>query len=414
MEQPEMRYSLAFSILIMLTYSMGVRCVYFINKLETSALSVKNQNLQCKVMIMRDLTKRCLEKLENLMDEDHIKRTDELQRNAFGFEEVDHIPTFIRYPVPEEEWPAYNFREIQEDMEKMLLSELRSVYCAAKLKDDSLYGIRANYGTAIIASLFGCPVHTFEKMLPCGMAAGGLDTLREIADKGVPDIYGGVCGKALETIAYYGDVLSVYPKMKKHVGIYMLDTQGTFDNVSIIWGSDIYLGVYDEPELLERLLRVVTDTIREVVLEHRRIDGMDPGNEPGYVRHIGGICLRNDSCINISGEMYEEMVKHYDRELLREFTGSIHFCGKAHQWWQKLLDIEGLKAINPYQGEFYDLVEIYRACEIRKVAIFNWTVPVSGEAKEMIKTGINRTIAAMDYQEAIRLLEKVHQTGWVD
>ena len=35
-----------------------------------------------------------------------------------------------------------------------LLNELAAVYAGAKLKDDRLYGIRANYGTGIIASLF--------------------------------------------------------------------------------------------------------------------------------------------------------------------------------------------------------------------------------------------------------------------
>ena len=214
--------------------------------------------------------------------------------------------------------------------------------------------------------------------------------MRRIVENGIPDIYGGICGKALETVAYFRDVLRDYPKLCRNVGSMLLDIQGTFDNASIIWGSDIFLGVYDEPELLTDLLEVITGTIRKVVFEHRRLDGQSPYEDSGDFEHLGGICLRNDSCINLSGEMYEELVKPFDRKLLGEFTGNIHFCGKAHQWWQKLLDIPGLKAINPYQGEFYNLKEMYKECERKRIAIYQWTVPVGEEEKEIIKTGFSR------------------------
>ena len=57
----------------------------------------------------------------------------------------------IHYDVPDDEWPTYDFNEIFKGREKMLLSELKNVYTGAKLKDDRLYEIRANYGMGIIA-----------------------------------------------------------------------------------------------------------------------------------------------------------------------------------------------------------------------------------------------------------------------
>ena len=106
-----------------------------------------------------------LDKLESLIDLDHVQQTEELQRRAFAFEPVDHVPTLFLYPIPEDEWPAFGFLEIFDDPEKMLLNELRDVYAGAKIQDDRLFGLRANYGTGIVASsrrrgskrAFSCP-----------------------------------------------------------------------------------------------------------------------------------------------------------------------------------------------------------------------------------------------------------------
>jgi hypothetical protein len=357
---------------------------------------------------MRDLTKACLERLENAIDEAHVARTRELQKKAAAFEPVDHVPVAVIYGVPEEEWPSYSFQEIFDDREKMLLNELRDVYLGCKLGDDRLFGIRANYGTGIIASAFGCPVHTFEDMLPCAKEVGGIDDIRALVQRGMPDIHGGLCGKALETVAYYREVLSGYPALRRNVGSSLLDIQGTFDNASIIWGSSVFLAPYEEPELLGELMELVTDTICAVILEHRRIDGQSLREDRGAFEYIGGLTLRNDSCINLSGEMYETIVKPCDQRLLGKFTGNIHFCGKAHQWWRRLLDIGGLKAINPYQGEFYDLIDMYRACSAHKVAIFQWTAPVGEEEREAIRTGFSRLAFAQGgFSEAQKLLERL-------
>ena len=364
---------------------------------------------------MKDSTKALLGKLENMIGEGHIHKTRELQRKSARFEAVERTPAVIIYGVPEEEWPSFSYLEIFDDMEKMLLSELRDVYLGAKLKDDRLFGIRGNYGTGIIASLFGCPVFTFDQMLPCAKEVGGTDAIRGIVERGVPDIRGGVCGKALDTVAYFRETLRDYPKLFKNVGSTLLDIQGTFDNASIIWGNEVFVAAYEEPELLNGLMDVVTQTIRAVILEHRRIDGQEPGDDRGVFESIGGLTLRNDSCINLSGPMYEELVKPYDARLIGEFTGNIHFCGKAHQWWKRLLDIPGLKAINPYQGEFYDLGEMFEECSRHEVSIFQWTAPVGAKERELIKTGFSRLVfTSGDFEHARRMLDKAHETGWCD
>ena len=354
-----------------------------------------------------------LDKLERLVDLDHVRRTRELQRRAFAFEPVEHIPTCIHYPVPEEEWPNYGFLEFYQDPAKMLLAELRTVYAGAKLQDDRLYGIRANYGTGIIASMFGCPTVTFTDSLPIGTAVSP-ERLEAILEGDVPSPYTGLAGRALETVAYFREMLRPYPKLSQVVGSSLLDIQGPFDNASIIWGSSIFLAFYDAPERLYRLLELTTEAIAQVTREHRRIDGQPLDRDDGCWNHLGGMCIRNDSSINLSGEQYAEFVKPYDARLLQEFSGWIHFCGRAHQWWPLLLDLPRLKGINPYQGEFYDLYSMYERCAAAKVAIVQWTTPVDARCRQRIRTGFSRILWAKDFAAAQHLKERLYATGHAD
>ncbi len=357
-----------------------------------------------------------LERLEAIVDPEHVARTHELQARAFAYEPVDHAPTMIIYPIPEDEWPDYNFQEIYDDPGKMLLHELRDIYAGAKLADDRLYGIRANYGTGIISAMFGCRTVTFEDSLPIGLAVSE-EQLDRVLEAGTPPLRGGphseLIERALDTVAYYRETLAPYSKLASLVGSQMLDIQGPFDNASIIWGSSLYYAFYDDPEKLHALMGIIVDTILAVVREHRRIDRGALNEHGGQWNHLGGLCVRNDSSINLSARQYVEFVQPYDRQLLGPYGGWIHFCGKAN-WWQTLLAIPNLKGINPYQGEFYDLYCMAEACEQTRVPIVQWTSRVDERCRERIRTGFSRVFWAGDYDTACRARDYLHTTGHVD
>lgn len=356
---------------------------------------------------------RLLEKLENLVDPGHVEGVRDLQRRAFAFEPVGHIPTLINYGIPDDEWPSFGFQEINRDLSAMLLSELRGVYLGAKLRDDRLYGIRANYGTGIVASMFGCETVTFDNSLPTALPLPP-ERRERILEAGMPDLRAGMMGRALETVAYFRETLRPYPKLSRTVGSSLLDIQGPFDNADLIWGSDIYLLLIDDPERFRRLMQIVTDTIAAVVKEHRRIDGGALTEDACAWGPLGGICVRDDSSINLSGAQYAEMVKPFDKQLLKQFHGWIHFCGRAHQWWQELLDIPGLKGINPYQGEFYDLYDMYERCLASKIPLIQWMRPLDKRCRERIRTGLSRITGAADFPSACRTKELLYATGHAD
>jgi uroporphyrinogen-III decarboxylase len=194
----------------------------------------------------------------------------------------------------------------------------------------------------------------------------------------------------------------------------LLDVQGPFDNASIIWGSDIFLAIYDEPDKVRSLMALVTDTIAAVIREHRRIDGCPLDEQDGALNFLGGACIRDDSSINLSGPQYDEFCKPCDAELLGEFGGWIHFCGRAHQWWPRMLDMRGLKGINPYQGEFYDLYDLFARCEPAGVAVVQWTTPLDARCRERVRTGFSRCVWAHDWEDALRAKERLYRTGHAD
>jgi len=359
-----------------------------------------------KTVLESEIINKHLAKLELLIDPEHIQRTKELQKKAFNFEDVTHIPTVINYPIDNTEWPNFSFKEIFDDPGKMLLHELKSVYASAKLQDDGLYGIRANYGTGIIASMFGCETETFENTLPIALHIDD-QALLSVLDNGIPALTSGLMGKVYETALYFQEMLSPYPKLSEFIDMELFDTQGTFDNASIIWGSEIFFSFYDNPEKLHSLMRIITETIKQTVCEFRRISDTPIEEQGGRWNSLGAICLRNDSCINLSREQYIEFVKPYDQELISELSGWIHFCGKAQQWWDSLLDIPNLKGINPYQGEFYDLCEMFEICETRKIPIMQWTTPLNEKARKMITTGFSVITAAASFAEAQHLKNKL-------
>lgn len=354
-----------------------------------------------------------LEKLENLVDLTHVQHVRDLQSNAFAFKKVDHIPTVINYTIPVDEWPQFGFAEIFKDREKMLLNELRPVYSGAKIKDDRLYGIRANYGTGIIASMFGCPVHVMDHSLPIGLAVDR-DKINNIITTGIPDLNSGIMNRVYETAAWFREQLAPYPKLRQAVGSQCFDIQGPFDNASIVWGSSIYMALYDEPEIVVQLMEIITNTIIKTIEKLREIDDCPINEHDGAWNFLGGACVRNDSSINLSRDHYLNYVKTYDEKIIQQWNGWIHFCGDANHWWQELLTIQGLKAINPYQGEFYNLFEMFEKCEIAGIPIVQWTTPLDKQCQERIRTGFSRIIEVEDYETACRFRDQLHKTGHSD
>lgn len=331
---------------------------------------------------MNAKTLECLELVEEALDPAHLARTQGLWEDCRRYRPVSRLPVVMCCPAPG--WPQYSMDEIQSDMEKMLVSELSPIYSSALVKDDRLPTIRANYGTGILPSLFGCAIQHFEhNTLPAALPLHDEGRIRGHVARGVPDLRGGLGARVLDTVAFYVEALKPYPKLREWVKIDLADTQGPLDAAEIVWGSEIFEAMYADPGLVHAFLDLVTDTLAAFTRAHQAVDGV-PFDPPGP---LGRVCVREDASVMISGAMYDEFCKPRAQRLLDGFGGRIHWCGDGKAWWRSLIGLRNLNAVNPFQGQFYDPVEMHHACRDAGVMIWQWSTGLTPEQRARINTG---------------------------
>jgi hypothetical protein len=102
----------------------------------------------------------------------------------------------------------------------------------------------------------------------------GVDKVRALVERGVP-AFDNPLSRRIEEFEDFGRaVLSQYPKLRQLVQWNIPNIQGPFDLACLIWGREIYLALYDEPELIERLMDLVTDAYIAYGTYHKRRLGL--------------------------------------------------------------------------------------------------------------------------------------------
>lgn len=295
---------------------------------------------------MKNLTE-LLEYFEENLDNDQVEKAFEKHKKSIGFEEIAQPP--LMYSYPKKDRGFYCMSEIHEDMEKMMYNELVACLGSIELKDDSLPMIRANYGVGILPSLFGAHCKIIQNNMPWVDSIGSEHAIKELIARGIPDLDEGFGQKITQTHAFYKERLAPYPKCREHIKIYHPDLQGPFDAAHLLWGSDIYYALYDQPELVLELMELITQTyIAFMERCFTEISDCDDGFQYHWrCLFPGKVLLRNDSVVNLSKEMYLELVKPFDERILTAFgSGSIHFCGRADHLVFDMSSIQGNRGMN--------------------------------------------------------------------
>lgn len=356
-----------------------------------------------------------LEFLENNLNVEHIQKVKCNLKSVLNYERVEGVPlkigfesrTFTRYP----------YLQTFEDMEKMMVNQLLVPCGAAQIKDHTLPMIRANYGVGTLPSLFGLNCRIVNNNLPWVDHVGTLEEIKRIIEHGIPDMRAGLGARVFDTHNYYNEQLAKYPKCQALIPVYHPDLQGPFDIAHLIWGSDIYYALYDEPDVVHELMELVTLTYIQFMKEIKKtINDEENGfNFHWGTLYKGSILIRDDSPVNISKEMYEEFVKPYDQKILDAFgPGSIHFCGRADQWVFSMMECRGLEALNfgqPPKLKFgFDFLEkIYGKAKEKKIALvdYNMDKALLPEILESEYTsGVTFSTSAENLEEAIKLVNQ--------
>jgi hypothetical protein len=276
-------------------------------------------------------------------------------------------PARLRKAPARIEWPHIYVNDTLDNMETMAVRQLSS--CSGVLAEGggALMNIRTDYGVGIVPTMFGAPPFVLEKdlnTLPGSRPLpGGTADIERIVAAGVPPLDAGLGRKVFETGGYFIDMMKDYPKVRKYVHIYHPDFQGPIDVCELLWGSPIFVDLYERPDLIKACLELVTETYSRLMREWNRIA---PPYEDGIavhwgLMHKGALMLRDDSAMNLSPETFEEFIRPYDQRLLDEFGGGcIHFCGRGSHFIHLLSDMPGVYAVHASQAECNDMETIFR------------------------------------------------------
>lgn len=237
--------------------------------------------------------------------------------------------------------------------------------------------IRANYGSGIMTSIFGAEIAIMDRkanLLPITRSLNDTSKIEEIISNGIPNLYTGFGKNMFEFGEFCLEVFEKYPKIKKYVTVYHADTQGPIDICELLWGCDMFLTMYDEPELVHSLLRLVTDTYKAVMDKWFGMFPAKPEINPHWgFYHRGSIVLRDDSAMNLSPESYAEFVARYDNELLETYGGGvIHFCGRGDHYIDIISRMPKLYGVNITQPHLNDMEKIYQNTVDKGIKILNF------------------------------------------
>lgn len=270
-----------------------------------------------------------------------------------------------RRPAPPRiEWPDIRVNQSLESVDAMVYSQLRACSGQLSTAGNTPLWMRSNYGVGTLPSVLGCKPFIMPEETNClpnvRSLEGGDEAIRRLLDNWPTDMSGGWGDEVFEVGRRFAEIRQQCPKLARYVCIDHPDGQGPIDLCELLWGSDMFLAFYDEADLLHELLEAVT---RFYIAFMDRWFSLVPGLD-GYHAyfsrlHRGAIALRNDSLMNLSGELYEEFVFPHDQALFDHFGGGlVHFCGTGTHFIEAMSKTRGLYAIDMSQPHLNDMEHI--------------------------------------------------------
>ncbi|HSV99871.1 MAG TPA: hypothetical protein VLI39_06845 [Sedimentisphaerales bacterium] len=173
-------------------------------------------------------------------------------------------PKRRRASPPGVEWPHVLVNDALEDPQAMVVQQLEM--CSKSLAEGSgaLPAVRCNYGTAILPSLFGAEIFLMDReidTLPaCRPLEGGVDAVKRLLDRGVPDLESGQGGLVFRMGEHFMRLFQEYPNLSQYVHVYHPDLQGPLNVCEMLWGGPLYVDFYDKPDLIKDFLSLIVET----------------------------------------------------------------------------------------------------------------------------------------------------------
>jgi uroporphyrinogen-III decarboxylase len=226
-----------------------------------------------------------------------------------------------------------------QDPDKFLRAQLEEIEGQLAFRGDFVPALTPTVGVVAIPSAFGCQVvwqeNDFPVVRPC------IQEPEEIANLEMPGLRDGELGRILDYTQYFRQ------KTDGEYPIRMTDIQGPLDNASLMMGhNNFLLAINTHPELIHRLLQIITDLTIVFVNEQRKLaEDFVPSLMQPWIPDGWGISISNDDSVMISSRHMEVFGVPYFNQLSDAFGGFyVHSCGNwSHQ-------IPALKKIHNLRG----------------------------------------------------------------
>lgn len=364
--------------------------------------------------------KRLLDYLNEVVDSRHREEVTRRFQGALDFQSVDRLPLVISAPLADvAPFSPLAVCETFTDPERMLYNELvhafdTSIVLNERLQDDLPFTVRANFGTVLIASMFGAPVEQLENNPPwIRHEAGAEISLDQVLDRDPLDFSQGWCPRALQTMEAYRAILASWPELRSSIGIVLPDLQGPMDNLELVRGSGLFLELATEPDKVDAALKAVATA--QIGFARRLHDIVQDG-PPGYAhQHAvmikGNILIRADSAIMVSPEMYRQRLAPHDERVLSELGGGgIHCCGCIRHLVEAFLELPSLRSLDLGQSELNDVDAIYQQARAREIPLIRVAVDeedlFSGQVKQRFPSGVVLIHRARSFEHATRVMKQ--------
>ncbi len=284
------------------------------------------------------------ELLEDI-DYERIDLAKKRQAAVWKHEIPDKYPIILGAPLTksqEELLPNPNFKEAFYDEDLMLTGQLRGAFCMANSGSDGVPSVRANMGTGVLVSCYGKNQLVFEDKMP--WLKEHL-TKEELTKINPGDIHvGGDFERGLNHIKKFNEVLSGL------IPTYCLDTQGPLDIAHLLFGDDLFMEFYDDPQFVHHLMEVSLELIikcTEIVkdLTGEAADEIVHSNSL-YADNMG-IRICEDTTAVIGPDIIDEFAMPYTERLVNHFGGAwIHYCGRHDHLTKRICEISNVRGIN--------------------------------------------------------------------
>lgn len=317
---------------------------------------------------------------------------------SWNFRPVERPPLIINCPPPGD-WPTFKYSETYYDMDKMLVSQLASVYSHNLLQDDGMPCLRANYGVGIIPSGFGSEilVQPDSDQMPWVKEPVLKKDPPEVGELKDPGYERGLMARVIEAEEYFVKKLD-----GTEIKVYLCDTQGPLDIAYLLRGPKLLSDFYRYPDFAVELLEVIAKVYVDFSIKQKEIIGeplaQGVHGTPNVWMDRGGVRLCEDVAVMMNPNQYRRFCVPVNEFSLRRFNGGMgHFCCSEASDGRQVLDLMLSSGVFKAfffgtPSKFYDLKETVKLFQRKRVCLIWTDGPQPGEEPRSWVKGVSNAL----------------------